>query len=82
MIAYEFYWCDPIKGYQHIGTLPERRNKPGRITQESIINWARTVLGKQVEPNDIFFVEKTIDENMGRSFPVNQFYKPLIELEE
>lgn len=80
MLAYEFYWFDPEKGYQHIGTLPERRNKSTRITQESIINWARTVLGKHVETNDIFFVKITLDENMRRSFRPDQLYKPLIEI--
>jgi hypothetical protein len=81
MLAYEFYWFDPVNGYEHIGTLPERRNQPERITQESIINWARTVLGKHVDPNDIFFVEITIDENMSRSFRPDQIYKPLAEIE-
>jgi len=38
MVAYEFYWQDPIEGYQHIGTLPERRKNPARITQESVMN--------------------------------------------
>jgi hypothetical protein len=29
MIAYEFYWCDPVKGYELLGVLPERRkNNP------------------------------------------------------
>ena len=39
MVAYEFYWLDPIKGYQLIGVLPERRKNTARITQASIINW-------------------------------------------
>jgi hypothetical protein len=39
MVAYEFYWRDPKKGYQHIGTLPERRKNPTRITQESVMKW-------------------------------------------
>ncbi len=80
MLAYEFYWFDPVNGYQHIGTLPERRNQPARITQESIINWARTVLGKHVDLNDIFFVETTIDENMRRPFRGEKVYKPLTEI--
>jgi len=34
MTAYEFYWLDPVKGYQLIGTLPERRKNPSRITND------------------------------------------------
>ena len=45
MVAYEFYWRDPVEGYQHIGTLPERRMNPARITEESVMNWAREILG-------------------------------------
>lgn len=41
MGAYEFYWRDPIKGYQFIGTLQERRKNPLRITQESVMNWGK-----------------------------------------
>ena len=41
MIAYEFYYDDPIKGCQLIGVLPERRTNPARITQESVLNWAK-----------------------------------------
>jgi hypothetical protein len=36
MVAYEFYWRDPIKGYQLVGVLPERRKNPARITQALI----------------------------------------------
>ena len=46
MVAYEIYWHDPIKGYQLVGRLPERRNNPARITQASIINWGRNILVK------------------------------------
>ena len=27
MVAYEFYWLDPGKGYHLIGTLSEKRSK-------------------------------------------------------
>ncbi len=65
MVAYEFYWRDAIEGYQHIGTLPERRKNPARITQESVINWAREILGENIDFNDIFFITITIDKNSG-----------------
>jgi hypothetical protein len=65
MVAYEFYWRDPIKGYQLIGTLPERRKSPLRITQESVMNWVRMILGENMDFNDIFFITITIDKNSG-----------------
>jgi hypothetical protein len=65
MVAYEFYWRDPIKGYQLIGTLPERRKNPLRITQESVMKWVRKILGENIDFNDIFFITITIDKNSG-----------------
>jgi hypothetical protein len=44
MVAYEFYWHDPIKGYQLIGVLPERRKSPGRISKKSVLNWGKNIL--------------------------------------
>jgi hypothetical protein len=65
MVAYEFYWRDPIKGYQHIGILPKRRKNAARITQESVMNWAREILGENIDFNDIFFITITIYKNSG-----------------
>lgn len=65
MVAYEFYWRDPIKGYQLIGTLPERRKSPLRITQESVMNWVSMILGENMNFNDIFFITITIDKDSG-----------------
>jgi hypothetical protein len=65
LVAYEFYWRDPIKGYQLIGTLPERRKNPLRITQESVMKWVRKILGENIDFNDIFFITITIDKNSG-----------------
>jgi hypothetical protein len=65
MVAYEFYWRDPIKGYQLIGTLPERRKNPLRITQESVMKWVRKILGENIDFNNIFFITITIDKNSG-----------------
>ena len=65
MVAYEFYFRDPIKGYQLIGTLPERRKSPLRITQESVMNWVSKVLGENMNFNDIFFITITIDKDSG-----------------
>ena len=71
MVAYEFYWLDPIKGYQLIGVLPERRKNPTRITQASIINWGEKYFGKKLGVKDIFFIQITIDGNSGRIFRPN-----------
>jgi hypothetical protein len=73
MVAYEFYWLDPIKGYQLIGVLPERRKNPERITQASIIIWGEKFFGKKLGLKDIFFIEVTIDENSGRIFRPTPF---------
>jgi len=61
MVGYEFYWHDPIKGYQLIGVLPERRRNPNRITKESVLNWGKKYFGNHLNLNDIFFIEVEID---------------------
>jgi hypothetical protein len=73
MVAYEFYWFDPIKGYQLIGTLPERRRNPSRITQASIMNWGAKYFGKKLNIKEIFFIQVTMDENTGRIFRPTPF---------
>jgi hypothetical protein len=65
MVAYEFYWRDPIKGYQFIGTLPERRKNPLRVTQESVIKWGRKIIGENIDFDNIFFYQVTIDKETG-----------------
>jgi len=60
MVAYEFYWCDHKGKDNLIGILPERRKNPERITQESIINWARKVIGDDTEVKDISFFQVEI----------------------
>lgn len=57
MIAYEFYWFDPVKGYELLGILPERRNDPERITKKSIMDWAEKVFGTNLSPKDIYFIQ-------------------------
>jgi hypothetical protein len=61
MVGYEFYWRDPIKGYQLIGVLPERRKNPKRITKESVLNWGKKYFGNKLNFNDIFFLEVEIN---------------------
>lgn len=57
MIAYEFYWHDETGKEHFIGILPERRNKPERITKESILNWGWKIIGDRSEVNKIYFVQ-------------------------
>ena len=68
MVAYELYCLDPTGGYQIIGVLPERRKKPERITQESIQNWEEKIFGKNLNTEDIFSIQVTIDEKTIRIF--------------
>jgi hypothetical protein len=68
MVAYEFYLCDPVKGYELIGVLPERRKNPERITQKSVMGWAEKVLGDNLSTKDIYFIQVTINEYTGKIF--------------
>jgi hypothetical protein len=72
MVGYELYWHDPTKGYQLIGVLPERRKNPARITQKSVMNWTREILGENIDFNDIFFITITIDKNSGEILRIKE----------
>jgi len=61
VVGYELYWHDPIKGYQLIGVLPERRRNPKRITKESVLNWGKKYFGNNLNLNDVFFIEVVIN---------------------
>ncbi len=76
MVASEFYSRDPIEGYQLIGTLPEKRKNLLRITQESVMNLGKKILVSNIEMNDIFFIQVTIDKNTGNAFQAHPFYRP------
>ena len=56
MILYELYWRDEIGKEYFIGTLPERRTSPGRITEESVLNWGKDFIGDGSDPKNIYFV--------------------------
>ena len=66
MVVYKFYLRDPIKGDIFLGSLPERRKNPQRITDESIINWGRTYFGKNGKGGDIFFTKTVVEESEKR----------------
>lgn len=55
MVVYEFYWRDHEGKHNLLGILPERRKDSERITQDSIINWARKVVGDDTESKEITF---------------------------
>lgn len=66
MVAYAFYWIDETEKTHFIGILPERRKKPERITQESILKWARTFLDDiaNFDFNHIYFIRKELKGEM------------------
>ena len=45
-----------MEEFHSIGILPERRKDPLIITQESILNWGRMVIGDNSDVNNIYFV--------------------------
>lgn len=62
MLGYQFYCLDE-KGKDHlIALLPERRSVPERITDRSIINWAREVIGNGCYGRRIHFVRVNMPE--------------------
>ena len=68
MTAYEFYWLDPVKGFELIGILPERRKNAVRITQKSIIHWVEKVFSNKLSTKDIYFIQVMINEYSGKIF--------------
>ena len=74
MIVYEFYYLDPIEGFQILGVLPERRKNPARITQKSIMNWGKNFFGNKLDINEILFIEVTIDGSKGGIFQSTPFF--------
>jgi len=62
MVAYEFYWRDETGEAHLVGILPERRKDPKRITEESILNWVKKIIGEGIKVHDIFFSRVTMNE--------------------
>jgi hypothetical protein len=57
MVAYEFYWRDETGKEHFIGILPERREKPKRITEDSVLNWGWKAIGDNSDVRDIYFIK-------------------------
>ena len=66
MMAYELYTFNKENGYAMVGVLPERRKDPMRITETSIINWGKTLLGDNGDSKNMFFKRVAIDDLSGR----------------
>ena len=58
MLVYKLYWRDEQEKEHFVGVLPERRKNPERITDESLANWGRIVLGDKagINSSNIYFV--------------------------
>jgi len=65
MLAYELYTFNKKKGYEFIGVLPKRRKNATRITKDSIMNWGKLLLGKNVDSKEMFFKQVAIDRLSG-----------------
>ena len=75
MTAYEFYSRDESGELYLIGVLPERRSDQERITHESIINWARSLLGDESGVNNISCRTIKLEKSNNRNFypiPISQ----------
>ena len=55
MLGYKLYLFNKTIGYELIAVLPERRKNEKRMTEESVKNWGRTLLGDGVKGKDICF---------------------------
>ena len=62
MTTYEFYWEDEEGKPHFFGTLPERRN-PKRISEESILNWGKMVIGNSEKIKRVYFVKVKDNDN-------------------
>jgi len=75
MTAYEFYFRDESGERYLIGVLPERRSDQERITDESIIKWARSLLGNESGVNNISYSTIKLEESESGDFypiPISQ----------
>ena len=73
IVAYEFYFLDPLKGYQFVGILPEKRKTLKRINKDSIRKWGKMILGRGRDSNDLLFRKVTLDMETGRILHANDY---------
>jgi hypothetical protein len=62
MLVYKLYWRDEGEKEHFIGVLPERRKNTEKITDESLENWGRIVLGDKAGANlnNIYFIQEEV----------------------
>jgi hypothetical protein len=77
MILYEFYCSDPIKEYQLLGILPERRKDPRRKTDVSVMNWGKIFLGNNASKKSIFYKKVIISDYTGKFVRVSPSHTPI-----
>jgi hypothetical protein len=65
MVVYRIYYFEEKEKIRFIGFLAEKRKNPGRITQESIFNYVRTILGHEANEDKIYYFQETLDETIG-----------------
>ena len=65
MEVYTIYYFDEEEKVRFIGCLPEKRKNSERITQESIFNYVRIILGHEANDNKIYYFQVTLDERIG-----------------
>jgi hypothetical protein len=56
MVVYEFYRRVPGGEDRLIGVLPERRKDNERITNQSIMNWAKLLVPEQIINDMVYFI--------------------------
>jgi hypothetical protein len=78
MVVYTIYYFGENEDVHFIGFLPEKRKNPERITQESILNYVTTTLGREVNDDKIYYFQVTLDERIGEIL----WPKPSIRTEE
>ncbi len=74
MLAYEYYWRDDENRVHFIGIIPERRRGSERISEESILNLGKTILGEEVGISNLLIAQLTIDKT-----GLVSFLEPIIE---
>jgi hypothetical protein len=65
MVVYTIYYFEEAEKIRFIGFLLEKRRNPEKITQESIYNYVRTILGHEANEDKIYYFQLTLDERIG-----------------
>jgi hypothetical protein len=71
MMAYEFYCRNGTGEIYLVGILPERRKNPERITQKSIMNFGKMLIGDNAGPENIYFIQVAFDDHTGEMHLTN-----------